>query len=61
MSCKFCNEKGKNTVDLLGISICEDCFEHIATTSVFADNYEYNKEVIKSILKKYIEEKDMAP
>lgn len=41
-------------MDLLGSNICKDCFEEISTTPVFAEDYDYYKEIVKKILKNYI-------
>ncbi|MCF6464350.1 sigma factor G inhibitor Gin [Clostridium sp. Cult2] len=54
MNCELCNEKAKDNVDLLGTNLCKDCYNAIATTSISNKKYDYYKEIIKSILKKYI-------
>ena len=57
MGCTLCNEKEKDGIDLLGIKVCQACFNDISTTSVFADKYDYYKEIIKVVLENYIYER----
>ncbi|CCQ97537.1 hypothetical protein CULT_650042 [[Clostridium] ultunense Esp] len=54
MNCILCNEKSKNNVNLLGTNLCKDCFTAISTISISNKKYDYYKETIKLILKKYI-------
>lgn len=54
MNCELCNEKGDNYVDLLGTNLCSDCFNDIATISISHKKYDYYKDLIKLILKRYI-------
>ncbi len=52
MYCTLCNEKDKAGINILGINICQGCLTDLSTTPVFAEKYEYYKEVIKVVLKK---------
>lgn len=44
-------------MELLGTNICKTCMEDISITCVSSQRYDYNKEMIKMILKKYIYER----
>lgn len=57
MYCTLCNEKDKAGINILGINICQGCLTDLSTTPVFAEKYEYYKEVIKVVLKNYIYER----
>jgi hypothetical protein len=57
MHCTICKEKDKNSIELLGINVCETCFSDISTIPVCHKKYDYYKEVIKVVLKNYIYER----
>ncbi|MCF6462377.1 sigma factor G inhibitor Gin [Clostridium sp. Cult1] len=54
MNCKLCNQKARNGINLLGTNLCSECFTAIATISISNKKYDYYKEKMKLILKKYI-------
>lgn len=53
MYCDICNLKTEKTIELLGSHICENCFQEIANASVYSEDYDYYKEIVKGILKNY--------
>ena len=60
MYCTLCNEKDEGGIDLLGIRMCQACFTDLSTTPVFAEKYDYYREVIKVVLKNYICERAIS-
>lgn len=57
MNCIFCKGIEKENIELLGVEICEKCYDDILTTLVFEEKYDYYKEVVKLVLQNYIYEK----
>ncbi|NLY76749.1 MAG: hypothetical protein GX080_01510 [Tissierellia bacterium] len=53
MYCDVCHLEAEKTMELLGSSVCENCFYKIANISVACDEYDYYKEIVKSLLKNY--------
>lgn len=59
MLCDICNNEKKKYFNILGGTICDDCFQQISTTSAFSEDYDYYKETVKKIVKNYIYEKSI--
>lgn len=57
MYCIICKGGEGNRVDLLGVKVCDLCYDDILTTFAFEEKYDYYKEVLKLVLQNYIYEK----
>lgn len=57
MYCILCKDIKQEKVDLLGVKVCESCYNDILTTFPFEEKYDYYKDVLKLVLQNYIYEK----
>ena len=56
MYCNICGNRGEN-INLFMITMCKDCFDEFANISIFDEDYDKYKNLIRILLSYYISPK----